>query len=66
MHELIRRFDRKHGEEEALMAELAGFPGTFRVYATDIGPSGKRFHVEFKTPDRDAALDFLENDLTMG
>lgn len=66
MHVFVRRFDRKHGEQEALTAELTGFPGTFRVYGIDRGPSGERFHVEFKTTDPDAAMEFLENDLTMG
>ena len=62
MQEFVRRFDRPCGqnEERELVAALAGFPGRFRVYGTDIGPSGQRFHVEFKTTDKQAADKFLE------
>lgn len=66
MQEFVRSFDLKRGEELKLIASLTGFPGTFRVYGSDKGPNIERFHVEFRTADRDAALKFLENDLTMG
>lgn len=65
MIELIRRFDRERGEdgerESELVEMLAGFPGTFRVYGIDRGPTTERFHVEFKTEDREAATEFLES-----
>jgi hypothetical protein len=62
MQEFVKRFDRKRGHngEKKLVATLAEFPGTFRVYGIDRGPSGERFHVEFKTTDREAAEQFLE------
>jgi hypothetical protein len=66
MDTFVRRFDGKHGSEEKLTAELAGFPGTFRIYGVDRWATGQRLHVEFKTDDHDAAMEFLKNDLTLG
>ncbi len=65
MQELLRRFDREPGingeVKEELLAELMGFPGTFRIYGIMQGPTIAQFFVEFLTNDTPAANSFLEN-----
>lgn len=46
---ITRRFHRPHDHgPEALAAELDGVTVPWRIYGTDIGPSGRRYHVEFR------------------
>ncbi len=64
MQELLREFDRPRGIDgemkRELLAELAEFPGTFRIYGIQTGPTCEQFFVEFRTTDIPAANSFLE------
>ena len=55
---LTRRFDRPPDHcEKAMKAELAGLPGTWRIYGIDSFGRGRDYHVEFRVAgDRLEAL----------
>lgn len=64
MKTILRRFHRPHNHStEAMEAELKALPGKWRIYGTDIFPSGRNYHVEIHTTDVHAleiALDRLD------